>query len=108
MPLRANPISPISQVKVTARTKSAYCARAGICQRDRCGVITFDHEVVTHIPPSAKHFNVLLHTLDRARAQRPGQLIGPLNKVAEQSKLTTFDSDAPNSKRIAFIGRPNA
>ena len=35
------------------------------------------------MPPSAKHFNVLLHTLDRAKAERPGQLAGPVNKVAE-------------------------
>ena len=30
MPLRAKPIRPISQVKVTASTNSAYCERAGI------------------------------------------------------------------------------
>jgi uncharacterized protein (DUF58 family) len=52
-------------------------------QRDRVGIITFDSDIVTHVPPSAKHFNVLLHTLDRARAERPGNLAGPVNKVAE-------------------------
>jgi hypothetical protein len=31
MPLRAKPISPISQVNVTARMKRAYCERGGIC-----------------------------------------------------------------------------
>jgi uncharacterized protein (DUF58 family) len=55
-------------------------------QRDRVGIITFDSEIVAHVPPSAKHFDVLLHTLDRARAQRPGELIGPLNKLAEHFK----------------------
>ena len=30
MPLRAKPMSPMSQVKVTASTKSAYCDRSGI------------------------------------------------------------------------------
>jgi uncharacterized protein (DUF58 family) len=55
-------------------------------QRDRVGIITFDSDIVTHVPPSAKHFDVLLHTLDRARAQRPGQLVGPLNKLAEHFK----------------------
>jgi hypothetical protein len=35
------------------------------------------------VPPSAKHFDVLLHTLDRLKAERPGQLAGPINKVAE-------------------------
>ena len=38
-------------------------------QRDRVGLITFDSQIVDHIPSSAKHFNVLLHTLDRARAE---------------------------------------
>jgi uncharacterized protein (DUF58 family) len=52
-------------------------------QRDRVGIITFDSDVVAHVPPSAKHFEVLLHTLDRAKPERPGQLAGPMNKVAE-------------------------
>src|SRR3954466_8584515 len=52
-------------------------------QRDRVGIITFDHEIVDHVPPSAKHFNVMLQTLDRAKAQRPGHLVEPLKKMAE-------------------------
>ncbi|MES1254265.1 MAG: DUF58 domain-containing protein [Acidobacteriota bacterium] len=52
-------------------------------QRDRVGIITFDSEVVAHVPPSAKHFDVVLHTLDRARPARPGHLAGTLNRVAE-------------------------
>jgi uncharacterized protein (DUF58 family) len=55
-------------------------------QRDRVGIITFDNDIVAHVPPSAKHFDVLLHTLDRAKAQRPGSLIGPVNKLAEHFK----------------------
>src|SRR5438034_7406182 len=58
----------------------AYLAQR---QRDRVGIITFDSDIVAHVPPSAKHFNVLLHTLDRARPERPGQLAGPINKLAE-------------------------
>ena len=52
-------------------------------QRDRVGIITFDKEVVAHVPPSAKHFEILLHTLDRARPERPGDLAGPVSKIAE-------------------------
>jgi uncharacterized protein (DUF58 family) len=60
-------------------------------QRDRVGVITFDDEILAHVPPSAKHFDVTLHTLDRAllasaehrAATRPGRLGPPLQKVAE-------------------------
>jgi uncharacterized protein (DUF58 family) len=55
-------------------------------QRDRVGIITFDQDIVAHVPPSAKHFNVLLHTLDRAKPERPGQLAGPVNKFAEHFK----------------------
>jgi uncharacterized protein (DUF58 family) len=55
-------------------------------QRDRVGIITFDEAVVAHVPPSAKHFNVLLHTLDRAKAERPGRLLEMLGKLAEHFK----------------------
>ena len=55
-------------------------------QRDRVGMITFDNDLVDHVPPSAKHFNVVLHTLDRAKAARPGNLAVPLNKMAEHFK----------------------
>jgi len=55
-------------------------------QRDRVGIITFDQEIVTHVPPSAKHFNVVLLTLDRARAERPGRLSEPLKRMAEHFK----------------------
>jgi len=55
-------------------------------QRDRVGIVTFDQDVVNYVPPSAKHFNVLLHTLDRARAERPGRILGPLSTIAEHFK----------------------
>jgi hypothetical protein len=47
------------------------------------GIITFDSDVVAHVPPSAKHFDILLHTLDRARPARPGRLAEPIRKFAE-------------------------
>jgi uncharacterized protein (DUF58 family) len=55
-------------------------------QRDRVGIITFDQEVVAYVPPSAKHFNVLLQTLDRARPERPGRILSVLNQAAEHFK----------------------
>jgi uncharacterized protein (DUF58 family) len=61
----------------------AYLAQR---QRDRVGIITFDSDIVTHVPPSAKHFNVVLHTMDRAKAERPGHLSAPLQKMAEHFK----------------------
>jgi uncharacterized protein (DUF58 family) len=55
-------------------------------QRDRVGIITFDEDIVTHVPPSAKHFDMVLHTLDRAKPERPGHLSAPLRKMAEHFK----------------------
>lgn len=52
-------------------------------QRDRVGLVTFDADIVEHVPPSAKHMDVVLHTLDRATAARPGRLGPPLKKLAE-------------------------
>jgi len=76
-----------------AVTKLEYGCFVGAClaylaqrQRDRVGIITFDSEIVTHVPPSAKHFNVVLHTLDRAKGDRPGNLAVPLAKMAEHFK----------------------
>ncbi|HEY2904450.1 MAG TPA: DUF58 domain-containing protein [Vicinamibacterales bacterium] len=61
----------------------AYLAQR---QRDRVGILTFDSDIVTHVPPSAKHFNVVLHTLDRAKGERPGNLAVPLTKMSEHFK----------------------
>ncbi|MBI3262163.1 MAG: VWA domain-containing protein [Acidobacteria bacterium] len=52
-------------------------------QRDRVGLVTFDSDVVDRVPVSAKHFEVVLHALDRATAGRPGHLVAPLRKLAE-------------------------
>ena len=52
-------------------------------QRDRVGLATFDHAVIDHVPPSAKHLDVVLHTIDRAKAERPGDIGPPLKKLAE-------------------------
>jgi uncharacterized protein (DUF58 family) len=74
-------------------SKLEYGSFLGAClgylatrQRDRVGIVTFDEDIVTHIPPSAKHFNMVLHTLDRAKAERPGHLSAPLHKMAEHFK----------------------
>ena len=71
-------------------TKLDYAKTLAACltylvskQRDRVGLVTFDEEIVDHVPPSAKHLDVVLHTLDRAKAQRPGRLGPPLRKLAE-------------------------
>jgi uncharacterized protein (DUF58 family) len=55
-------------------------------QRDRVGIVTFDDDIVKYVPASAKHFNVLLHTLDMATPERPGHMLEPLRKIAEHFK----------------------
>jgi len=52
-------------------------------QRDRVGLVTFDRDVVDFVPPSAKHMEVVLHKLQTAKAGQPGDLRGPLHKLAE-------------------------
>jgi uncharacterized protein (DUF58 family) len=71
-------------------TKLDYAKTLAACltylvskQRDRVGLVTFDEEIVDHVPPSAKHLDVVLHTLDRATARRPGRLGPPLRRLAE-------------------------
>jgi uncharacterized protein (DUF58 family) len=58
----------------------AYLAQR---QRDRIGLVTFDHDIVEHVPPSAKHFNVVLQKMDQVKPERPGNLAIPLHKMAE-------------------------
>ena len=74
-------------------SKLEYGAFLGAClgylatrQRDRVGIITFDEDIVSHVPPSAKHFDMVLHTLDRAKAEKPGHLSAPLHRMAEHFK----------------------
>jgi uncharacterized protein (DUF58 family) len=66
-----------------AKTLAACLTYLVHTQRDRVGLATFDHAVVDHVPPSAKHLDVVLHTIDRARAERPGDIGPPLKKLAE-------------------------
>jgi uncharacterized protein (DUF58 family) len=73
-----------------AITKLDYAKTIAACltylvhkQRDRVGVVTFDEEVVDFVPASAKHLEVVLHTLDRAKAAKPGRLGPPLKRLAE-------------------------
>ena len=52
-------------------------------QRDRVGFIAFDDDIVEHVPPSAKHMEVVLHVLDRLKPAKAGSLRAPLHKLAE-------------------------
>ncbi len=52
-------------------------------QRDRVGLVTFDHEMVEYLPPSMRPPETMLHLLDRVDAGRPGSLAPPLLRATE-------------------------
>jgi uncharacterized protein (DUF58 family) len=60
-------------------------------QRDRVGLAMIDTDIVDYVPPSAKHLQRILHTLDRVEKQgrdakvTPGKstLLPPLRKLSE-------------------------
>jgi uncharacterized protein (DUF58 family) len=82
MAFKSGEVSKLDYAKYVAACLAYLSHR----QRDRVGIVTFDQEVVSYVPASAKHFNVLLHTLDQARAERPGRLLAMLNQIAEHFK----------------------
>jgi uncharacterized protein (DUF58 family) len=66
-----------------ARYLAACLAFFSHRQRDRVGLVTFDHEIVEYVPPSMKHMDTVLHVLDRAKAGRAGALAEPLVHITE-------------------------
>src|SRR5687768_7533297 len=72
-------VSRSMDFKVDGVSKFDYARMLGAClsyfcqkQRDRVGLVTFDNKVVDRVPPSAKHLEEILYTLDRAKPGRPG------------------------------------
>ena len=66
-----------------ARYLSACLAFFSSRQRDRVGIVTFDHQIVEYVPPSMKHMDTVLHVLDRTDAGRQGSLKEPLLQITE-------------------------
>lgn len=52
-------------------------------QRDRIGLTTFDGAVIDYVPPSVRHRDIVLHTIDRATPAGAGDLRGPLEQIGE-------------------------
>jgi len=76
-----------------AITKLEYAKYLAACltyfshrQRDRVGLVSFDDDVRDIVPPSAKHLQHVLHSLDRATVLGKGELARPLAKVAENQR----------------------
>ena len=83
-------ISPSMSFGSQGLTKLDYSRYLAACltyfshtQRDRVGIVTFDHDIVARVPPSAKHLDVVLHTIDRVKPGRAGDLAGPLFRMTE-------------------------
>lgn len=66
-----------------ARYLSACLSFFSHRQRDRVGLVSFDHEIVEYVPASMKHMDTVLHVLDRADPGRPGSLAEPLLAITE-------------------------
>lgn len=66
-----------------ARYLAACVAYMSRRQRDRVGIVTFDADVRAYVPTSAKHLDLVLHTIDRIEATAAGAFAGPMAKVAE-------------------------
>ncbi len=65
-------------------------------QRDRVGMVSFDEDIVDLVPASAKHLDIVLHTLDRVESGRPGEIEKPVLRIAELIRrrgIVTFISD---------------
>ena len=72
-------ITKLDYGRYLAACLTYFCTK----QRDRVGLVTFDSDIVTRIPPSAKHLDVVLHALDRIEAGRPGSLAHPMFRATE-------------------------
>jgi uncharacterized protein (DUF58 family) len=81
-----------------ARYLAACLAHFVRQQRDRVGMASFDEQIVDYVPPSARHLDVVLHTLDRIEpgTMRRGKLGPPLLRIADRLRrrgLTVLISD---------------
>ena len=83
-----------------ARYLAACLAYFSNKQRDRVGLVTFDHEVVDYVPPSMKHLDTILHTLDQVTAY-----CSPINSA---NTSTPSASDTLRLSRIVAKVEPSA
>ena len=76
----SGPVSKLDYAKYLAACVT-YLAHG---QRDRVGLATFDSDVVEYVPPAGRHLMSVLHGINRAKAERQGQLEVPFRKLGEQ------------------------
>lgn len=66
-----------------ARYLAASLAYLSRQQRDRIGLITFDHDIVETIPTSIRHFSRVLHALDTLKPGGHSEYSRPLEKIGQ-------------------------
>ena len=54
-------------------------------QGDRVGLATFTGDIVDVVPPSARHLQLLLHTLGKSRATGAGTLAAPVQRLTHMT-----------------------
>ncbi len=69
-----------------AKYLGASIAYLGKRQRDRTGLICFDEDIVESTPPSARHFNRLLHTLDHQQTHGSSDYESAFERIGERLK----------------------
>jgi uncharacterized protein (DUF58 family) len=80
MSYTSHAVTKLDYARYLAAALLFFCNR----QRDRVGLVTFDHDIVEYVPSSMKNYDTALHVLDRTTAGRPGSLGEPLLTVTER------------------------
>ena len=83
------------EARIRVATSAACLAYLAHRQRDRVGIITFDDDIVTHVPPSAKHFNVA------AAHARSGE--GRAARAARRGRSTRWRSTSSGAASCVLI-----
>jgi uncharacterized protein (DUF58 family) len=73
---------PVSKLEY-GRFLAASIAYLSSQQRDRVGLVCFDSDVVDYVPPSVKHLEIILHTLERLRPGGGSDYERAFRKIAE-------------------------
>lgn len=66
-----------------AKFLAASLAYLSMRQRDRIGLMTFDNDLVDVVPTSIKHFDIVLHSLDRLKAGKVSEYKRPMARISE-------------------------
>lgn len=75
----SNGISKLDYGRYLAACLSYFSRR----QRDRVGLVSFDTGIVDYVPSSAKHLDIVLHTLDNIVCTKAGEFVAPITRIAE-------------------------